>query len=77
MENAEIDQQMHWVVYFIIYTKAATCFGKEMPSSGSDLWQEASHGTYVPWLASYHIDVEVAQKEPSRSLMMPLPCRNM
>jgi hypothetical protein len=28
-------------------------------------------------LASYHTDVEVTQKEPSRSLMMALPCRNM
>jgi hypothetical protein len=32
---------------------------------------------YVPWLASYHIDVDVTQKEPSHSLMMALPCRNM
>jgi hypothetical protein len=32
---------------------------------------------YVPRLASYHIDLEVTQKEPSRSLRMALRSRNM
>jgi hypothetical protein len=36
IEYAEIDQEMHWVAYFFIYTMARTCFGKAMPSSGRD-----------------------------------------
>jgi hypothetical protein len=32
---------------------------------------------YLPILASYHADVEATQKEPSRSLMVALPCRNI
>jgi hypothetical protein len=32
IEYVEIDQQMHWVVHFFIYTMAPTCFGLAMPS---------------------------------------------
>jgi hypothetical protein len=35
IEYVEIDQQMHWAVYFFIYTMAPTCLGKTVPSSGS------------------------------------------